>query len=173
MKNIKLLSTVLFFVLTFFCSKTMSQEKFVNYQEFELAYKETQNLNILSQKFDLLTLLLLDSSHKQKIFKFNSELEELYRHYSNGLSINESTVGFVTQTCDIENLLSSEVLINKFLSCICDIVTLQELTPKISYPIYVKNNTAVVEIIVNENSDIYFLRLNKGVLQINWLGGTI
>ncbi len=151
----------------------MSQDKFISYKDFELAYRKNPDLEILSKDFDLLFVLLLDSSNKQQFFKYDSELEELFNEYSYGLRLNESTVGFVTQTTDVKKIFTSNLLISKVFNCVFDTTTLQETKRIVSYPIYLKNNTAIVEISTGNASDVYYLRLRKGVVQINWLGGTI
>jgi hypothetical protein len=150
----------------------MSQNKFVRYDDFELAYRNNHDLDILSEDFDLLFVLLLDSSHKQQFFKYDLEIEELFRGYSYGLRLNESTVGFVTQITDIKKVFDSKFSMNKVFNCISD-ATLQETKLEINYPIYIKQNTAIVKVLTNNVSDIYYFKLHKGVVQINWLGGTI
>ncbi len=44
---------------------------------------------------------------------------------------------------------------------------------KFDYPVYIKGNTAIFETSGSTWSNTYFARLQKGVLQINWLGGII
>ena len=168
------LKLALFLILTVNCNIIMSQDRFIRYQDFELAYRNNPDLETLSKEFDLLFILLLDSSDKQQFFIFDSGLEELFNEYSNGLRLNESTLGFVTQITDIKKIFNSNLLINKIFNCVFDTITLREETKKeISYPVYLKNNTAIIEISTGNTSDIFYLRLCKGVVQINWLGGTI
>lgn len=173
MTIVKLYKNILVLILIINCHMVMSQTKFVQYQDFEIAFNEKPDLKSLSNDFDLLFVLLLDSSNRQEFFKYNQELVELYRGYSCGLQLNMSTVGFVTQITDIKDIFRSDSLMSKVFSCVFDLQT-QKITKQIiNFPIYLKHNTAIVEISTGNSSDVYYFRLHEGVVQINWLGGTI
>ena len=151
----------------------LSQEKFVEYHDFEIAYHNNPDLNVLSKRFDLLYILLLDTTNKLPFFEYDLELKNLYKGYSSGLNLNESTVGFVTQINKIEEIFNSDRLINKVFNCIFDAEDIQTIKRKINYPVYIKNNTAIVEVLTDNGFDIYYFRLHDGVVQINWLGGVM
>lgn len=55
------------FVLFLFLSShwLVAQVKFIDYEEFETLYNQKTPLSILEDKFDLLNLLLLDSTLKE------------------------------------------------------------------------------------------------------------
>ncbi|MGF1636873.1 MAG: hypothetical protein ACFCUU_07350 [Cyclobacteriaceae bacterium] len=81
-------------------------------------------------------------------------------------------MGFFTQHTDIKKIFESE---DRIKNCLFDDFSLKVGDYKIRYPVYVKNNTAIAEIITNSTTDFYFfiLHKDKGVVQINWLGGII
>ncbi len=166
-------SIILVFFFTNNCHMVISQNKFIYYQDFELAYDKKKDLKLLGNDFDLLFILLLDSTNKEQFFKYDPELKDLYTDYSFGLKLNKSTVGFVTQVTEIKEIFTSEVLKNKVFSCINDTITQQIAKPMINYPIYLKQNTAIVEMLTGGASDVYYFKLEKGIVQINWLGGTM
>ncbi len=151
-----------------------AQEKIIRYQDFELAYSNNSDLKIISNRFNLLFILLLDTTYKVQFFEYDAELKDLYKEYSCGLKLNESTVGFVAHIKKIDEIFSSSLLTNKAFNCISDAETQKIAKQRISYPIYIKDNMAIVEILSGSSfSDIYYFRLNDGVVQINWLSGEI
>lgn len=170
---IKILIGMLFPILSTNCNAQMQEHKFVTYQEFESAYRNSYNLEILSNDFNFLYILLLDTCNKQELFKYDSELKELFKEYSYGLNQNKLSVGFVTQILDIKDMFDSDILVNKLFSCISDTLTQQVNKQAINFPIYVKGNTAIIDISTNGASDIFYLKLHNGTLQVNWLGGTM
>lgn len=151
-----------------------SQEKFINYEDFELAYSNNPNLENLSNRFDLLFILLLDDTNKSLFFDYDLSLNESYDNYIKGLNLNKSTVGFVTQKKEIIEIFNSEILWRKVLNCISSVESTQIVKKTINYPIYVKDNTAIIEIFTGSSIlNTYYFRLNDGVVQINWLGRII
>ena len=52
-----------------------SQEMFINYEDFELAYINNPNLENLSNRFDLLFILLLDDTNKSLFFDYDLSLK--------------------------------------------------------------------------------------------------
>ncbi len=150
-----------------------SQEKIVRYQDFELAYSNNSDLKIISNRFDLLFISLLDTTYKVQFFEYDAELKDLYKGYSHGLKLNKATVGFVARIQKIDEIFNSSLLTNKAFNCISDEETQKTVKQTINYPIYIKDNTAIVEILSGSSSDIYYFRLNDGVVQINWLGGVM
>ncbi|MGF1636872.1 MAG: hypothetical protein ACFCUU_07345 [Cyclobacteriaceae bacterium] len=85
MKKVKLGQYIIILLLTSNCQMVVSQDKFISYHDFELAYRNNSELNSLSRDYDLLHILLLDSSYKKEVFKYNPGLEEEYYDYSAGL----------------------------------------------------------------------------------------
>jgi hypothetical protein len=167
-KGLALLISLLYTVTC--CQKGPSPVKFIDYQEFESAYQKNSSLDELSKDFDLLPVLLLDSAYKQRFFTFNPDLEDEFTGYSNGLRLNESTVSFFTRHTDIKKVFDSP---DKIFNCLRNEEDPIGMKQILAFPIYVKNNTAIVTILKNNGSDTYYFKLNEGVVQINWLGGIL
>lgn len=167
------LKVTLIVILTNISHMVFAQEKIVRYQDFELAYSNNSDLKIISNRFDLFFLLLLDPTYKVQFFEYDAELKDLYKGYSYGLRLNESTVGFVAHIKKIDEIFSSSLLINKAFNCISNEETHKSIKQTVNYPVYIKDNTAIVEISSGSSSGIYYFRLHDGVVQINWLGGVM
>lgn len=152
------------------CKMVSSQDKFISTKDFDSAYEENQDLKYLERSFDLLNILLLDSSRKQLFINYDSELRQLFEQYSKSMTLNKSTVGFHTHFTTVNEVLNER---DKILNCLFQSSSVDENMHKIDYPIYINGNNAIMEISSPISSDLYFLRLHEGVAQINWLGGTI
>ncbi len=86
------------------------------------------------------------------------------------MRLNKSTVGFFTRHTDIRKIFESP---DKIFNCLIDEASPNEVKQVFAFPIYVKNNAAIVTILKSNGSDTYFFRLHEGVVQINWLGGVM
>jgi len=146
--------------------------KFVYYDdlEFDLS-KSNINLEEISKKYDFLKILLLDSSKKQLLFEFDAELKIDYADFSKGLELSNSTVSYKTGVNDIREIFKSKISIDSFINNLYDDLIIASGNLHISYPIYVKDNLAVIEIMFKDGYDIFFLKLDEKLLYINWLGG--
>jgi hypothetical protein len=172
MRTNKTLKIILLFILTINCKIVMSQVKFVRYQDFEMTYSNNPDLNKLSKNYNLLFILFLDSSYEQQILEYDPGLENLYRGSAYGINFNESTVGFVTHVSNITEIFNSNLYVDKIFNCIYDEIPVKHYKKVISYPVYIKNNIAVLNVLTNSGNDTYYFKLYNGILQINWLGGT-
>ena len=147
----------------------MSQSKVVRVTEFS-ALMSKNDLQSLAGQFDLLKILLLDISKEDMFLSFDPELSDDYQEYSNSMELNDRTVGFATEKENIELLIADPERIY------CSIFSENELSKlvlEIDEPIYIYQNQAIIEISSRTTSDLYYLRLNEGIVQINWLGGTV
>ncbi len=173
MRTFIFIKLVFIFILIINCYLGMSQNKFIQYLDFEKACKSNPDLNIIGKDYNLLYVLLLDSSYKECFFNYDSNLEELFNGYSYGLNQNEFSVGFKTQMTKVKDIFDSNILISRIFNCVFDTIELQSGKQIITYPIYLKGNTAVFEISNGSACEIYYLKLYKGIVQINWLGGIV
>jgi len=137
-----------------------------------MAYKANSNLKDLEKRYDLLYILLLDSSHRNKIIKYDSELEQYFNEYSSAMNVNDATVGFITHFTEIMQVFDAEF---RIFNCLIDLSTVSNRKYTINYPIYINknNNTAIAEISSPSSCDVFYFRLHEGIVQINWLGGVI
>lgn len=117
---------------------------------------------------------MLDSSKKTELFKFDPQLEKEFTSYSAGINVIESIVGFMTQKSNLTELLNSEDSQKRILNCIYDEEFIKSVAINFRYPIYIKENIAIFAVYTSFTTDIFYIRLSvKGVVQINWLGGTM
>lgn len=151
---------------------TFAQEKFVRYQDFEIAYSHNIDLNKISQQFNLLSLLLLDSSNQELFFEYDSTLKDRYKKYVYRLRSSDNAFGFIAHISKVDKIFTSNLLTNKFFDCISDTLTQDLSKQQISYPIYIKDNTAVVKVKRDNSINVYILRFHEGLAQIYWLEET-
>lgn len=168
MQEQKLKFTLIFLMVIQSCTMLMSQNKFLNINDFSLAYQENPDLKYLEQRFDLLKILMLDSTKANIFVSYDPELEQLSKQYTEGMTLNKATVGFVSHVNDIREVFDEP---ERILNCLFG--SDSESRYKIDHPIYIKGNDALMEISSPTTSDLYYLRYYQGVTQINWLGGTI
>lgn len=167
-----LVGITIVFILTINTQFAMSQNFFVHYQDFESSYNSRKDWEYLDKKYDLLFILLLDSSHKQEICHFDPEIEELFRDYSVGFTVSGLSQKFNVKISGIEELFLNKNTLYNILNCITDNF-IHKIDVKILFPVYVKDNTAIAEVSTHNTLDVYSFKLNEGAVQVNWLGGTI
>jgi|SRR5690554_1447600 len=146
----------------------MAQNKFVSVADFDYSLAGS-NLSSLESEFDLLKILLLDSSKQNLFFDYDPELKELFFEYSKSLQLSKKTLGFVTDLTKIKSIFDEPERI--FNSVFNENIAFENY--KIDQPIYINENKAIIEILSPTTSDLYYLRIYEGVVQINWLGGVI
>ncbi len=170
----KLIHLSIIAILLMSCSTGISQKKFISYQDFELAYNKNPDLMKLNLYFNLLNIMVLDSTKKQLIIKSQLVSEDYYNDFIYGIKTHKYTMGFKTGVKNIKEIFTSTVLMNKVFNCISDTLTQKQLNKQINYPIYIKDNVAIVTIEAKNFTDIYYFKLNKyGILQIKWIYGII
>ncbi|NIJ52221.1 hypothetical protein FHS68_001377 [Dyadobacter arcticus] len=85
--------------------KTSQQKKdtleFIEYRDFEVAFKSGKDVKQLRNSFDFESILVLDSTRAKVLFEFDPQLRENLNYASAAAKLRESTVGFVT---DFESL---------------------------------------------------------------------
>lgn len=147
----------------------MAQNRFVTVADFDESLADS-DLSSLEGEFDLLKILLLDSSKQNLIFEYDPELKEPFVEYSKSLQLSRKTVGFVTDLTTIRSIFDEPERI--FNSVFVGGVDFQNRY-WIDQPIYTNEDKAIIEILSPTTSDLYYLRVYEGVVQINWLGGVI
>ncbi len=170
MKPISVFRISLFIILLGIGQTVFTQQKIIRYKDFEREYKKNPNLKTLSEKYYLCYILLLDTTYKADFFRYDAEIKVCYEGCYYGLKDNEHTVSFSTKSKKIEDFFSSDLLLKKVLNCIYNTIN-QYNPPRISYPIYIKNNTAIVNFRGNDFTDTYCFKLENGQVKINWLLG--
>lgn len=171
-----MLKYIFFFFLFVSCKSTKDHKSdtlnFVDYSDFELELSNHQDLEKINQKFNLIFIFLLDSAKLDSFYEYDPELKDLVSHYSNGLGLNNSTVGFSTNETSIKNIFLNNFSNKMIFDCIFG-EERQQLDPKIKGPIYINKNVAIFEILTQVSIGIYSCILLNGVMQINYLGSTI
>lgn len=165
------------FILLMICPFLFGQpyriDNFIDYKNVINDLKTHANDSHLKYKYDLTFVLLLDSSQIKLIEKIQPEAVKYFREYSSGLTFNNRTVGFVTDKKDIKEVLMDKLDQKRIFECVNEESDLDLVHVEFDHPIYVKENKAIFEIYGSTWSSTYFARLENGVLQINYLGGTI
>ena len=169
------LALVISFALfqTMSCSQSSKKMTFVEYENVMADLQSSDNLGELRYAYDYIAVLLLDSSKIDLILQTGFQDLEEFRDYAYGLSQPDEAVGFVTNIKDIKKLFYDQKSLKRILECTQSFESSGVEIAKFDYPIYVKGDEAVFEISGPTWTNIYFARLENGIFQINWLGGTI
>jgi hypothetical protein len=171
---------LLFSLLIFSCDQIKEQEEnnlkqetdtlqFLEYNDFESVFKSSQDMQQLVKDYDFRSILLLDSTMAKALYEFDPELKEDFHSATLASSPNESIVRFRTDFEKLRDLVLSKTARTMFLSCIYGEQYARSGGLEIRSPVYIKGNTAVVEIITKTTSDLYYFTLLDGVVQINLL----
>ncbi|WP_149240835.1 hypothetical protein [Dyadobacter sp. 32] len=147
--------------------------EFLTYEDFEKMISLNSNPSDLAKAFDLLSIMLLDSSRNEILFKFDPTLKRDFHEYSHYAKINDTTVGFVTESKDLRSMFLSENSRSRIINCVRGEEEVQMENFVIENPIYIKNDIAVIRILTPISEDRYYITLKKGIVQINWLDGII
>lgn len=147
----------------------MAQNRFVSIADFENSLKDS-NLNSLAVAYDFLKIMLLDSSKEGLLFDYDPEIKELFSEYKKSMQLSKETVGFATDKADIKQVFNEP---ERIFQCVYSNSVDLLFNFKIDQPIYIHDNKAIFEILSPTTSDVYYLRIYNGIVQINWLGGII
>lgn len=172
----KLLLTILITLITYqltIYGQTSNKTIFVIYEEVINELKSATNISELKDKYDYVLILLLDSTSIDLIKKTGYTHIDEFRNYAEGLSHSNQTIGFVTEKREIKELFTDENSLSRILSITKTFNSPDLPRTKFDFPVYIKENTAIFETSGPTWSDTYYARLEKGILQINWLGGII
>lgn len=164
--------TLITFHLPIF-GQPLNKSNFVIYEEVINELKSAKNISQLENKYDYVFILLLDSTNIDLIIKTGYPHIDEFRDYAAGLALSKQTIEFVTEKQDIKEIFNDENLLKRILACTKTNNSYDIPMTKFDYPVYIKGNTAVFETSGPTWTDTYYAKLEKGILQINWLGGII
>ncbi len=147
------------FILLLSISYTVfAKKKIIRYKNFEREYKKNSNLKTLSKHFNLRYILLLDTTYKKEFFRYDAELKKDYASSSAGLKKQKGRVVFSTKLKNISRVFNSKRLKKRIIGLNCG-------KCKIKHPIYIKGNTAIVKIIGDDFSGVYYFYLENGKMK--------
>lgn len=153
--------------------QTWNKMSFVIYEDVINELKLAENISAKENKYDYVCILLLDSTNIDLIIKTGYPYIEEFRNYTAEIPLSNRTTGFVTEKREIKEIFRDEKSLKKMLACIKPYNSPDIPMTKFDHPIYIKGNAAIFETSGPSWSDIYYARLENGVLQINWLGGVM
>jgi len=146
---------------------------FIEYAQVISELKSNQNPEDIGFKYDMCTILLLDSTQLEMVEKIDPLSVEYFRESAPGLALNKSTASFPTVKKDIREIFTDKVSLKRILICLNEEQSTEIDFSMFDFPIYTKENKAIFDISGPTWSDTYFASLGNGVLQINWLSGII
>ncbi|WP_439583440.1 hypothetical protein [Dyadobacter bucti] len=147
--------------------------KFIKYHDFELAMESDSGIEQVLKDFNLLSILLLDSTKSEVLFKYDSELKTNFHYALAASELTESTVGFRTECETLEGVLKSKRSLNMIFDCIYGEYARASSEYRIINPVYINGNVAVVEIANMNVFSQFFIKLDNGIVHINLLESTI
>ncbi|MBN2571560.1 MAG: hypothetical protein JXA68_05485 [Ignavibacteriales bacterium] len=153
--------------------QSLNKSSFVIYEEVINELKSAKNISQLENKYDYVFILLLDSTNIDLIIKTGYPYINEFRNYAASLALSKKTIGFVTEKQYIKEIFNDENSLKRILTCTKTNNSPDIPMTKFDYPVYIKGNTAVFETSGPTWTDTYYARLEKGIFQINWLGGII
>ena len=168
LQNIGFILIIIFHTIN--CDSVVAQNKYTYIADFNESFENNPQLGYLEKEFDLLKILLLDSTKQELIFEHDPGLETSYKEYSKSLALSKNTVGFITDYNKIELVVNSQ---ERIFDCVFTEKEMLGINCSIKEPIYIYENKAIIEIQSRMTSDLYYIRLHDGVVQINWVGGVI
>lgn len=174
----------LFILLLFFsCNSAKEQEQdtlkqerdtlqFVEYKVIESTFKSGQNVKRLKEDFNMFSGLLLDSIMAKVFYDHHPGQVPLHEYWLMG-RLSKSTVGFRFEAKTLKDVLLSKTSRERILNCVYNEETMKIDKFKIINPIYIKENIAIVTISNQASFDTYKITLLDGVVQINFVTGSI
>ena len=168
MKYLRKIGLVLIFVV-YSSLVVKSQSKYVSIADFDKSLKNS-DLSSIEKEFDLLKILLLDHSKQESFFDRDPELKGFFYEYKESIELNRRTVGFITEKKEIMSVFNNP---DRIFDSVFSESDTSGMNYRIDQPIYIHQNRAIIEILSPTASDLYYVSIYEGVVQINWLGGTI
>jgi hypothetical protein len=154
-------------------AQAWQRQELVSYATVINEILNTESVELLSDKYDYTYILLLDSTHNELVEKIGYQYIEEFRSYASGLAFPSRSVSFVCNKESIQAIFRDDHELRRILESLNHTETPDLQIASFNYPIYFTDKSAVFEIAGPTWSDTYFARFDKGVVQINHLGGTI
>lgn len=134
------------------------------FYDYDTVIKEIkQNLNNrqITDKYDLVSMLVLDASELKTIIKIAPNIIDEYNDYCSALSKKNNHTVFQTDEKDIKQIFRNDSNVKRLKKCL-----FRETEMAIHFPIYIKDNKAIFYSYHNSWSATYFAELEKGKLVI-------
>lgn len=151
----------------------LEKEKFILYEDVIKELLSASNVKDFENKYDYTKLLLLDSTNIELFEQTGCKDIYEYRHYATWLVSSKQSCFFVTENKPIQEILEEPRALKNILDCLKIENNSDQPQTVFEYPIYIKENIAIFEILGPTWSDIYLARVANDRLEINWLGGII
>lgn len=138
------------------------QLKLIDYREYLAAYRKNPDLRKLRRDYNMLNILLLDSTNASSFFKISPSLKDDYISASKTILSQKFTLGFLTKAQTLRELIVSNVFGDRMFNCINPFYPSVDGDYKIISPVYIKDNTAVVTVTNEAESifDVYYVTLD-------------
>jgi hypothetical protein len=144
--------------------------KFIDYEKAISELMASNNIDSLEKRYDIVYVLLLDSSEIKLVESTNIDLVKEFRSFSSGLIPNKQTVTIGVDKSSIREVFSDKILSKKIIK---SITKDNPSIASINQTIYTKGNLAIFETFGPKWSNTYYAKLENGEVKINWLGGII
>ena len=138
---------------------------FIDYKNAIKEIKQNPDNKQITDKYDLVDILILDSLELNTIKKFNPDIIEDYKDYSNALAKKNNYKSYNTDETDIKQIFinhTNQKQLIKFLY--------PESEMTIFFPIYIKENKVIFDIYTQTWSATYFAKLESDKITMVKLG---
>ena len=161
-------------ILTFFIfwthmfGQNVSPLLFIDCKSAIQELKNNSNKIQIVEKYDWISILLLDSSEIMTIKKLNPYLITEYEDFALGLKLKSKYKSYPTKQEDIKRIFIDNSLKNQLL-----ISLYNSENTYIKYPVYIKDNKVVFDIYLGTWFATYFAKLEAGEFSFVKLSETI
>jgi len=166
MRNFLILTYIMFSLCLW--GQNVTPLLFIDYNNAIKEIKLNPDNRQITDKYDLVDILILDSSELNTIKKINPDIIEDFKDYSNALAKKNNYKSYKTDETDIKQIFinyTNQKQLIKFLY--------PESEMTISFPIYIKGNKVIFHICTKTWSATYFAKLeNKEITTVKLGEGT-
>lgn len=151
----------MFLICILFIFNTYPQENkailFVDYKHIINDITQNSDRSQIANKYDLASVLILDSTELNTILKIDSSIINDFKEYRNALHTLKNLSSFQTKEMDIKQFFVNHQNQNQLKEII-----LRNKQTQISFPIYIKENSVVFNVFYNSWSATYYAKLEEG-----------